>query len=442
MIKFNNIAELREDIFKAGLVEYILVKITDRDVVLDANCESRMMQSAQDLDAAMVFSGYRLKEEDGSYTEVPTLEYQPGSLRDDFDFGGVVLLNVADTLDATSSMPDAADMPDGGWYDLRLRLGVSRMIGMIPEILYTMPRNDFRRSGEKQHDYVNPRCRSYQEAMESIFVKHLMRIDALSPRKKIRLDFDEEDFNVEASVIIPVRNRRSTIMDAVKSALSQKFPFPFNVIVVDNGSTDGTAEALAMESDPRLIVIHVGADEHLGIGGCWNKALLDERCGKFAVQLDSDDMYSSDSTLTTMWNKFQSIHCAAVVGSYTMTDFNLSVIPPGVISHDEWTDEYGADNALRINGFGAPRAFYTPIARKLLFPNVSYGEDYAMMLRISRDYLIGRIYDPIYFCRRWEGNSDADLSIEKVNEHNFYKDFLRSGEILARMDYNRNDLPF
>jgi hypothetical protein len=443
MIKFKDVKTLREDIFNAGLVEYILVKITDRDVILDDNCEVRMMQVASDLDACMVFSGYRLINEDGTVETIPSIEYQPGSVRDDFDLGGVVLMNVSDALAASSELDDdEMTMPDGGWYALRLKMGIRRMIGQIPEILYSMPKNDFRHSGEKQHDYVNPRCKEYQEAMERAFVKHLQQMCALTPRCKKEVDFEAEPFETEMSVIIPVRNRCATIADAVRSALSQKMAFNFNVIVVDNDSTDGTREALELIDDPRLVVIHVKKEENLGIGGCWNKALLDSRCGKFAVQLDSDDIYSSEDTLYKVWNKFQATHAAAVVGSYTMTDFDLNPIAPGLISHDEWTEEYGADNALRINGFGAPRAFFTPVARKLLFPNVSYGEDYAMMLRLSREYLVARIFDSLYCCRRWNGNSDANLPIEKVNEHNFYKDFLRSCEMFARIDYNKNDLPY
>ncbi len=270
---------------------------------------------------------------------------------------------------------------------------------------------------------------------------HLRDINALVKDPK-PAEVGASYFALEASVIIPVRNRVSTIMDAVSSALSQLTDFPFNVIVVDNGSTDGTRQALLSVPDPRLHVILVEEEEGLGIGGCWNKAIESDLCGRFAVQLDSDDIYSGTDTLQRIVDKFYEENCAMVVGSYTLTDFDLNVIPPGLIAHNEWTAENGANNALRINGFGAPRAFYTPIAREILFPNVSYGEDYAMALRISRTWKIGRIYQSIYNCRRWSGNSDAALSVEKTNENNVYKDFLRTIELLARIHENMDELPF
>jgi glycosyltransferase involved in cell wall biosynthesis len=296
---------------------------------------------------------------------------------------------------------------------------------------------DLRASGKKQHDYVDPRNRAYQLEMEQVLTNHLFEIDALVSDSKTDVDYNECEFILEASVIIPVRNRVSTIKDAVNSALSQQTSFPFNVIVVDNGSTDGTSELLASIQDPRLVVISTTDDDCLAIGGCWNRAIDDLRCGRFAVQLDSDDIYSSPDTLQKVVDKFRSGNYAMVIGSYTITDFKLNVLPPGLIDHSEWTDENGANNALRINGLGAPRAFFTPIARRLHFPNVSYGEDYAMALRITRDYRLGRIFESIYLCRRWEGNSDAILSQVQVNKNNQYKDFLRTAEILARIDINR-----
>lgn len=452
IIEFTNILDLQEEIFKSGLVEYVFVKLRHAEIEVDDVCFERMQSSARDLDASMVFSGYRLKNPDGSIIVKPGLEYQPGSLRDDFDFGALVCINVADAIGAIGLLRyDEAQMPDGGWYALRLTLGASRMIGMIPEVLYTEQRVDMRHSGEKQHDYVNPRQRSYQEAMERTFLMHLRRIGALTQANKKVLSHyvANVDFEVEMSVVIPVRNRRKTILDAVSSALDQNFNMSFNVIAIDNGSTDGTRELLEEIDDSRFILLKAEDDEHLGIGGCWNKAIASPHCGKFVVQLDSDDVYSSPDTLTQIWEKFRETGAAAVVGSYVMTDFEKNPIPPGLISHDEWTDSYGADNALRINGFGAPRAYFSLVAREFPFPNVSYGEDYAMMLRISREYKVARIYDPLYLCRRWSGNSDAHLSPEKVNEHNFYKDYLRSCELFARMAENRRrmietkiDLPF
>ena len=280
--------------------------------------------------------------------------------------------------------------------------------------------------------------------MENVLTQHLYEINAMVDDVSKTVDHDQGEFPVEASVIIPVRNRVRTIGDAVRSALSQTTDFPFNVIVVDNGSDDGTSELLESIDDPRLKVISLTGKEGLGIGGCWNKAIFSEYCGRFAIQLDSDDIYSGDDTLQQIVDKFYEGDYAMVIGSYRMTDFNLNPIPPGVIAHREWSDDNGPNNALRINGLGAPRAFFTPILREFPLPNVSYGEDYAAALRITREYEIGRIYEPVYCCRRWEGNSDADLSIEKVNANNSYKDFLRTTELIARLrerneDVERND---
>lgn len=451
VIDFINVTCLQDEIFSRGLVEYVFLKIRPTSLQIDAGCFERMIAVARDLDAAMVYSGYRTQHNDGRLEQVPGLEYQPGSVRDDFDFGALVCVNVGDVLAAISCIGERASQHmDGGWYALRLALSESRMIGMIPEILYTEHQWDQRHSGEKQHDYVNPRARGYQKCMEDVFLAYLNRMGALTLKKKIRMDYerDMKQYPVEMSVVIPVKNRKSTIMDAVDSALQQQFHLPYNVIVVDNCSDDGTRELLETVDNPRFCLIKAESDEHLGIGGCWNKAIFSESCGRFAIQLDSDDIYSSPDTLMQVWQKFRSSGGAAVVGSYVMTDFDKNPIPPGLISHDEWTDRHGADNALRINGFGAPRAYCTEVLRQHPFPNVSYGEDYAVMLRISREYVIGRIYDPLYLCRRWNGNSDAHLSTQKVNEHNFYKDFLRSYELMARIEENRkrkaraHDFPF
>lgn len=444
IIRFQNILQLREDILSGPLDSHVLVSLTDRPLTLDDNCETRLRQTADDLDASLVFSGYRLIEADGTVSPHPGVEYQPGSVRDDFDFGGLVLLNTSDVIAATENrdLKDASNLLDGGWYALRLELGISHMIAYLPELLYTMPRNDFRKSGQQQHDYVDPRNERYQRQMEDCLLFHLSRVGALAPSDKIEVDTSAGAFPVEMSVIIPVRNRRNTILDAVHSALNQSTDFPFNVIVVDNLSTDGTSEALASIDDSRLAVLGPAADEYLGIGGCWNLAINSGLCGRFAVQLDSDDLYASDTTLTAIYNCFRETLAPVVVGSYMMTDFQLNPIPPGIIAHKEWTERHGADNALRVHGFGAPRAFYTPLVRKFTFPNVSYGEDYAMLLRLSRNYRIARIFEPIYLCRRWEGNSDADLNIEKVNEHHFYKDFLRSAELLARVADNKQNRRF
>lgn len=441
IIRFTNINALREEIFRSPLEQFVLVQIDDKKIELDSHCIHRLTEMASDVDSTLTYCYYRDRLPDGSLVDHPVIDYQPGSVRDDFDFGSLVLLNAADVLAASEDLSEESSMLDGGWYALRLRVTMGKMIAMIPEYLYTAEKVDLRASGKKQHDYVDPRNRTYQQQMEEVLVEHLREIDAaVDTTRREQVAYDAEDFPVEASVIIPVRNRVRTIIDAVTSALSQKADFDFNVIVVDNDSTDGTRELLEAVTDPRLVLIGVSADERLGIGGCWNRALLDPRCGRFAVQLDSDDLYNSPSVLQTIVNKFRSGNHAMVIGSYTLVNFNGETIPPGLISHDEWTDENGPNNALRINGLGAPRAFFTPVARRFLFPNVSYGEDYAMALRICRDYSIGRIYRSLYLCRRWEGNSDAELSQERINANNSYKDCVRSFELMARVKQNYDSM--
>ncbi|MBD5187281.1 MAG: glycosyltransferase family 2 protein [Bacteroidales bacterium] len=444
---FTTVDELKEEIFRSGLSRHILVRVPGKegDIEFYPGGVERMLRIGEDTDATMVYSSYRTREKDGEEKAHPVIDYQPGSLRDDFDFGAVVALNTADVLAFTEDFDkDESSMLDGGWYALRLRLSLGRGFVHIPEMLYSIEKKDYRKSGEKQHDYVDPRNREYQMEMENVLTQHLYEINAMVDDVRKTVDLDQGEFPVEASVIIPVRNRVRTIGDAVRSALSQTTDFPFNVIVVDNGSDDGTSELLESIDDPRLKVISLTGKEGLGIGGCWNKAIFSEYCGRFAIQLDSDDMYSGDDTLQQIVDKFYEGDYAMVIGSYSMTDFNLNPIPPGVIAHREWSDDNGPNNALRINGLGAPRAFFTPILREFPLPNVSYGEDYAAALRITREYEIGRIYEPVYCCRRWEGNSDADLSIEKVNANNSYKDFLRTTELIARLrerneDVERND---
>lgn len=436
MIQFDNITQLREAIFRNGLDQFIIIKIGHKEVNLYENAEHRMRQLAETCDMPLTYSWYRESDGNGKVSDHPTIDYQLGSIRDDFDFGSIVMLNTTDVLSATEDFGAEYDeLPDGGWYALRLKLLAGRGALCINEFLYVQTKTDFRLSGQQQHDYVDPRNAEYQKIMEAVCTDHLNQLNALVAEPKVA-NIGASLFVVEASVVIPVRNRVSTIIDAVESALSQLTDFPFNVIVVDNGSTDGTRSALHSIPDPRLHIIEVEAEEGLGIGGCWNKAIQSEQCGRFAVQLDSDDVYSGTDTLQKIVDKFYEENCAMVVGSYTLTDFDLNVIPPGLISHSEWTSDNGANNALRINGFGAPRAFYTPIVREILFPNVSYGEDYAMALRISRTWKVGRIFETLYNCRRWQGNSDAALPIEKVNENNIYKDFVRTIEILARIHEN------
>lgn len=415
----------------------IVARLGIGEVSLDTNCLKRMAQVLESTETSMVYSDYRTLKADGSVEPHPVIDYKEGSVRGDFDFGPVVMARVGKVAEALAGIPD---YDYAGCYALRLALSREALPVHIPEQLYTVVETDRRKSGEKQFDYVDPRNRDVQIEMEMAFTRHLAAIDAWIPRPGKLVDFDEAQFDNEASVIIPVRNRERTIADAVRSALSQQTDFPFNVIVVDNHSTDRTSEIL-MElaaSDPRLVRM-VPQSCTLGIGGCWNFAVCSRYCGRFAVQLDSDDIYKDPHTLARIVGKFRDERCAMVIGSYELVDFDGNPIPPGLIDHKEWSDENGANNALRINGLGAPRAFYTPVFRSILLPDVSYGEDYAMGLRMSRDYRIGRIYDSLYLCRRWEGNSDAALSVDRVNANNAYKDFLRTAEIQARRKRNRRN---
>ncbi len=434
IVKFTNVNDLREHIFRSAPEEHILLQINDRKVEIPESSIRRMEELAGDIDSTLTYSHYRERMPDGSLTDHPVIDYQPGSVRDDFDFGSLVMLNTADVLSATEDFTDEDSATlDGGWYALRLRITMGKMVVMIPEYLYTVSKVDFRDSGQKQHDYVNPRNKTYQREMEKVLTDYLGDIGGLVSSEREDVDYDAEPYPVEASVVIPVRNRIRTIRDAVESALSQKTNFSYNVIVVDNDSTDGTSEYLDSVQDPRLIHIRVRDEDRLGIGGCWNRAVNDDHCGRFAIQLDSDDAYDGTNSVQAIVNKFRNGNYGMVIGSYTMTDREWKEIPPGAITHDEWTDLNGPNNGLRVNGFGAPRAIVTSLARRFPFPNVSYGEDYAMVLRISRSYRIGRIFYPIYLCRRWEGNSDAGLSVEKTNANNEYKDFLRSVELMARV---------
>ena len=398
----------------------------------------RLLRVAADSGAAMVFADYQVrKKADGAWnTEChPVIDYQLGAVRDDFDFGPLIL--VRGDLFRQWSREQSDDWQYGGLYDLRLFLSRQGELLHLNEFLYTVVEDDLRLSGEKQFDYVNPANREVQIEMEQVCTRHLSAIGAkLDTSSLLTVDFDEQPFSVEASVIIPVYNRSRTIADAVKSALSQQTSFAFNVIVVDNHSTDGTSEILKSTADEGSLIVITPERTDLGIGGCWNMAINDARCGRFAVQLDSDDLYSSPHTLQRIVDTFRQQGAAMVVGSYRMCNFQLETLPPGLIAHHEWTDENGPNNALRINGLGAPRAFFTPLLRELQLPNTSYGEDYAMGLAFSRHYRIGRIYDELYLCRRWDGNSDAALSQERINANNLYKDRLRTLEIKARQALN------
>lgn len=392
----------------------------------------RMVTVLQENRSGMVYADH-YEWKDGEKKKHPVIDYQAGSVRDDFDFGSVLVFKSQWMLAAICSMP-ACLMTYAALYFIRLFVSNYASLKHINEYLYTEIESDNRTSGEKQFDYVDPRNRKVQVEMEKVFTKYLQNIDACMEENPLCIDPQEGTFAYEASIIIPVRNRARTIEDAIRSALSQETTFPFNVIVVDNHSTDGTTEIINKYSD-RKELLHLQPERtDLGIGGCWSLAANHPLCGRFAVQLDSDDLYSDTHTLQTIVDTFYKEECAMVIGTYRMTDFDLNTIAPGVIDHREWTENNGRNNALRINGLGAPRAFYTPLLRKIGIPNVSYGEDYALGLAFSRQYKIGRIYDVLYLCRRWEGNSDAALDIEKVNANNYYKDSLRTQEIAIRKD--------
>ena len=432
--------------------DYVIICTKTTPIKWGLYALERFLRTADDTGAVMIYSDHysmvkdeRLSQDGtsavGKLEKHPVIDYQEGSLRDDFDFGSLWLIK-SQCLRDYAAQTDRVDYLYAGLYDLRLYLSRVGEIFHLNEYLYTENELDTRKSGEKQFDYVNPRNREVQIEMERACTQHLEKVGALIDTSYYRLpDFNEQDFEYEASVVIPVFNREKTIADAVKSALSQKANFKFNVIVVNNHSTDKTGEILSriaheMEEKNdkqagRLIQI-VPERRDLGIGGCWNVAINSDHCGKFAVQLDSDDLYSSPKTLQKIVDAFYKQKAAMMIGSYRMCDFDLNTLPPGLIDHKEWTEDNGCNNALRINGLGAPRAFFTPLVRQIQFPNTSYGEDYALGLAFSRRYRIGRIYDELYLCRRWGGNSDAALSIDRVNANNLYKDRLRTMELKAR----------
>lgn len=370
-------------------------------------------------------------------TPHPVIDYQLGSVRDDFDFGSLLMFRTDYLKRAINEIEAEKEYQHSALYALRLALSRYGELTHIREFLYTETEIDLRKSGEKQFDYVDPRNRQVQIEREEVFTRHLKKIGAYLKPSMMTVDLKEGEFSHEASIIIPVRNRARTINDAIRSVLEQETSFPFNLIIIDNHSTDGTSEIIEQYKNDNRVIHLIPERTDLGIGGCWNLGINHPQCGRFAIQLDSDDLYSSPHTLQTIVDKFYKEQCAMVIGSYRMTDFTLQALPPGVIDHKEWTDENGHNNALRINGLGAPRAFFTPLLRKIRVPNTSYGEDYALGLAFSRQYRIGRIYDVLYLCRRWEGNSDAALSIEKINQNNNYKDSLRTLEIKLRQAMNK-----
>jgi hypothetical protein len=427
-------SELFKEIYEKCESKYILLLNRNSWVDVSENCLIKYLNIAEIQNAGIVYSDYYEKSGDDIISH-PLIDYQYGSIRDDFEFGPLMLIK---KKALNNFYRKDHNYWFAGLYSLRLEVSRNYSLIRIPEPLYTANKLDNRKTGERQFDYVDPQNREVQKEMERVVTFHLKSIKAFIFPVEKNVDFKNEGFDFEASIIIPVRNRIKTIKDALHSALNQKVDFKYNVIVINNRSTDGTTELLQTFAEKDKKVIHIIPErEDLGIGGCWNLGVGNVLCGKFAVQLDSDDLYLNNETLNKIVHKFYEEKSAMVIGSYKLIDLNMNEIPPGIIDHKEWTKDNGHNNALRINGLGAPRAFYVPITRKINFPNVSYGEDYAVALAISREYRIGRIYEPLYLCRRWEGNTDTDLSIDKQNEHNFYKDSIRTKEIYARQKLNK-----
>ncbi len=424
-----NSSETMIKIAEAAKAPYTLLYTKYNNLVMGYLALDRFVRLAGDSKAGMMYSdSYTILE--GKKSNAPVIDYQEGSLRDDFNFGSVLFFDTEVFKKAAAGID--VHYTAAGLYDLRLRLSRIAPIVHINEYLYNDVTIDNRKSGEKNFDYVDPKNRGVQIEMEKACTAHLKAVGGYLEPKFDEIDFNKGDFEYEASVIIPVRNRIRTIRDAIHSVLSQKTDFPFNLIIIDNHSTDGTTEAIdEFKDDPRLVHI-VPQREDLGIGGCWNVGMLHPKCGKFAIQLDSDDVYADENTIAKVVAAFYEQKCAMVVGTYMLTDLDKNPIPPGVIDHKEWTPENGRNNALRINGLGAPRAFYTPVLREIHVPNTSYGEDYAVGLAFSRHFQIGRVYDVLYLCRRWEDNSDAALDIVKMNNNNLYKDRIRTWELQAR----------
>ena len=419
---------------------YVLFFLKSQYIRMGYLALERMVQIMEATGAGMLYADHYNVTADGKRTEAPVIDYQMGSLRDDFDFGSVLLFRTDALQDAASRMKQ--DYNAAGLYDLRLKLSQHYRIEHVNECLYSEVELDTRKTGEKLFDYVDPRNREAQIEMEKACTEHLKEIGGYIAPWDDRVDISAGEFPVEASIMIPVRNRIRTIRDAINSALSQQTTFQYNVFIVENGpechSTDGTTEAIdEYKDDPRIV--HIVPDRNdIGVGGSWNMAAHHPQCGRFIVQLDSDDVYSGTDTLQKMVDAFRQQQCAMVIGAYMLTDIDLNILPPGKIEHKEWTPDNGRNNALRINGLGAPRAFYTPVVRSINLPNVNYGEDYALGLAISRRYRIGRLYDVVYNCRRWDDNSDGDLSIEKENRNNLYKDRIRTWELMARMAMNKH----
>ncbi|MCZ4695249.1 glycosyltransferase family 2 protein [Ancylomarina euxinus] len=422
------------EIGEKSISDFTLIYTKTSALKLGQFALNRFVKVATDTQASLTYSDSKVIKK-GQVENHPVIDYQEGSLRDDFDFGSLLFINTKALKKASVGVDKAVQY--AGLYSLRLALSEQSELLRIPEYLYTDEELDTRKSGEKIFDYVDPKNRVVQIEMEKVCTEYLKRAGGYLEPKFAELDFNSEQFHLEASVIIPVLNRVKTLEDAIKSVLCQKSDFAFNLIIVDNHSTDGTTDLIQKyaEQDDRIIHL-IPKRKDLGIGGCWNEAAHHKNCGRFAIQLDSDDLYADETTIQQIIESFHKEKCAMVVGSYQMVNFKLEEIPPGLIDHKEWTPENGRNNAIRINGLGAPRAFYTPILRETPLPNVNYGEDYALGLAISRKHQIGRIYNSLYLCRRWDENSDASLSIEKMNAHNSYKDRIRTIELKARRIQN------
>ncbi|MBE0571630.1 MAG: glycosyltransferase family 2 protein [Ignavibacteriaceae bacterium] len=433
-------SEAIKKVIEKTSTSYLLLIAGSKYVELTNDAVNNFIFEAGKTKAGWIYSDF-FEKQNGKLVLHKLIDYQIGSVRDDFDFGNCFMVKMDVAKDYLEELYSAKnDLRYSSLYDLRLTISRHSSAVRISKPLYSVWINDESTAKEKIFDYVDPKNREVQIEMEQVTTHHLKKINAyINPasKKSVRI---ENKFSCEASVVIPVKNRLNTIGDAINSALRQKTKFNFNIIVVDNHSEDGTTELIRNKLFEDKRVIHIVPERtDLGIGGCWNEAIFHPECGKFSVQLDSDDLYSDENTLQKIVDKFYEENCAMVIGSYKLTDFNLNEIPPGIIDHREWTDENGHNNALRINGLGAPRAFYTPIITEIKFPNVSYGEDYSVGLAISRQFKVGRIYEPVYLCRRWEGNTDASLSLERQNSNNFYKDSLRTKEILLRQEINRNN---
>ena len=421
------------------VTDHLLVVSQRGEIELGHGALERLVDVAAESGAGIAYSDcYAVKN--GLKTEHSLIDYQLGSVRDNFDFGALMLLSCKPVKYAITKYGLSPDVQWSGWYDLRLKISIDANIFHLQEFLYSKSEFDEGKAESTMFDYLDPRNTGVQKELENVFTQHLKNVGAYLPPHFDDVPEPVGTFPVQASVVIPVRNRVHTIADAIKSALRQKTDFDFNVIVVDNHSTDGTSEVIEQLSRHEKRIVRVVPEKTgLSIGGCWNEAIASRRCGRYSVQLDSDDLYAGTDTLQTLTNMFRNDSYAAVIGSYKLVDLALKEIPPGVIDHREWTPENGRNNALRVNGFGAPRAFCTHLVRELRFPNVSYGEDYAVCLALSRKYRIGRIFDPMYLCRRWEGNTDARLTLEQANKNNFYKDRIRTVEILARQKINRKE---